>query len=101
MILAFDTSNYTTSVALIGKGGTVKCDCRRMLTVKKGERGLRQSEALFQHGKNLPELIREAAEQALEGKKRRELAGSIDAIAVSTKPRRIDGSYMPCFLAGL
>ena len=86
-ILGIDTSNYKTSLALISRDEII-CDIRRFLTVKQGERGLRQSEALFQHVKNLPELFEE-----MRGEK-------IAAIAFSSKPRPVEGSYMPCFLAG-
>lgn len=86
-ILGIDTSNYKTSLALISRDEII-CDIRRFLTVKQGERGLRQSEALFQHVKILPELFEE-----IRGEK-------IDAVAYSSKPRPVEGSYMPCFLAG-
>ena len=55
-VLGIDTSNYRTSVALVSQENII-CDIRRLLDVKQGERGLRQSEALFQHVKNLPELL--------------------------------------------
>ncbi len=105
MILAFDTSNYTTSVALIGRDGRIYADRRRMLTVGAGERGLRQSDALFQHGKNLPVLLEELAETGRAGVYAERgsagvLADAVTAVAVSTRPRSVDGSYMPCFLAG-
>lgn len=90
LTLGFDTSNYTTSVAAFdGVGGK---NCSRLLDVKPGELGLRQSDALFAHVKRLPELM-----QALSGEVR--LQG-VTAIGVSTRPRAIEGSYMPCFLAG-
>jgi N6-L-threonylcarbamoyladenine synthase len=60
-----------------------------MLEVKQGERGLRQSEAFFQHVNNLPLLL-----NTPEVKK-------IDAICVSTRPRSVEGSYMPVFKAGM
>jgi N6-L-threonylcarbamoyladenine synthase len=87
MYLGFDTSNYTTSVAAYD--GEKIIQYKKLLEVKKGERGLRQSETLFQHTVNLPDLI-----SRLEYSK-------IDAVGVSTRPRNIDGSYMPCFLAGI
>lgn len=90
-VLGIDTSNYTTSVAVTDADGAICADCRRLLAVKKGERGLRQSEALFQHIGNLPELIGEA----FQGTER-----EIRAVAVSTRPRPIAGSYMPVFKAG-
>lgn len=97
-ILGLDTSNYKTSVAVLDQDSII-CDIRRFLDVKEGERGLRQSDALFQHVKNLPELMQEAAEEfaAEEGDS---LHRRIAAIAYSSKPRPVDGSYMPCFLAG-
>ena len=95
-ILGIDTSNYKTSVAVLDQENII-CDVRRFLDVKQGERGLRQSDALFQHVKNLPELFDEAAEEfAPNGR----LKDAISAIAYSSKPRPVEGSYMPCFLAG-
>lgn len=89
-ILGIDTSNYKTSVALLN-GEEIVFDLRRFLQVKPGERGLRQSEAHFQHVNNLPELF----EEINSGFK-----GEISAIAYSARPRPVMGSYMPCFLAG-
>lgn len=89
-VLAFDTSNYTTSVALFdGNGGH---NVSRLLDVKPGCLGLRQSDALFAHVKRLPELTDRLFSDYGGGK--------IDAIGVSTRPRAVEGSYMPCFLAG-
>lgn len=89
-VLGLDTSNYKTSVAIVS-GGRIVADLRRFLTVKEGQRGLRQSEALFQHVQNLPELL---------SLLRQRYDGRIDAVAYSTRPRAVDGSYMPCFTAG-
>ena len=89
-VLGLDTSNYKTSLAVLS-GGKTMVDLRRFLTVKEGERGLRQSEALFQHVQNLPELFT---------KLREEYDDRIDAVAYSTRPRAVEGSYMPCFTAG-
>ena len=90
MVLGFDTSNYTTSVAISdGVGGK---NCSRLLDVRPGELGLRQSDALFAHVKRLPELV-QALCASVELK-------DITAIGVSTRPRAVEGSYMPCFLAG-
>ena len=91
LTLGFDTSNYTTSVAAFdGVGGR---NCSRLLDVKPGELGLRQSDALFAHVKRLPELV-QALCASVELK-------DITAIGVSTRPRAVEGSYMPCFLAGV
>ena len=88
--LGIDTSNYTTSVALAEKGRIIK-DLRCLLTVKEGELGLRQSDALFQHWNKLPELIEETLY---------DFGGAVEGIVVSTRPRPQEGSYMPCFTAG-
>ena len=86
-VLGIDTSNYTTSVALADDAGFR--EERKLLAVGKGECGLRQSNALFLHTVNLPELMRALAPM-----------GKIDAVAYSAYPRDVEGSYMPCFLAG-
>lgn len=86
MFVGFDTSNYTTSIATYDNG--VVHQNKKMLSVKQGEKGLRQSDAVFQHTVNLPLLINEMALDSIEG------------IGVSSRPRNIEGSYMPCFLVG-
>ncbi len=88
--LGIDTSNYTTSVAVFDGAGGVNCS--RLLDVRAGTLGLRQSEALFAHVQRLPALFVQLLEQA--GRPR------IEAVGVSTQPRAVEGSYMPCFLAG-
>lgn len=93
IVLGIDTSNYTTSVACCDEKGTIVLDKRIPLVVKQGERGLRQSHALFQHMENLPELL----EDILTPERSSEVA----AIAVSSRPRPVEGSYMPVFKAGL
>ena len=80
LILGIDTSNYTTSAALVSLDGSVVKDERKLLDVKQGERGLRQQEALFQHIRNMPEIIDEICD--IPGVKER-----IAAVSVSTKPR--------------
>ena len=91
MYLGIDTSNYTTSVALFdGEHGR---NCSKLLDVSEGSLGLRQSDALFAHTKRLPELM----EKLFDGTDR----ASICAVGVSTRPRAVEGSYMPCFLAGV
>ena len=93
VILGIDTSNYTTSVGIIDLDGKIIANLKRPLKVKEGERGLRQSDALFLHTVNIPSLMEEA---------RKILNGNIPvAIGVSRRPRNVEGSYMPCFLAGL
>lgn len=87
--LGLDTSNYTTSAAFFdGREGQ---NCSRLLDVGPGQLGLRQSDALFAHIKRLPEQIgRLFAESRIE----------VSAVGASTRPRAVEGSYMPCFLAG-
>lgn len=84
--LGLDTSNYTTSAAIFDGGIR---QLKKLLPVKDGEKGLRQSDALFHHTRQLPELLEELIPKA-----------NINAIGVSTRPRNIEGSYMPCFMAG-
>ena len=88
MALAFDTSNYTTSVAWFSPER--QGQARRLLSVPAGTLGLRQQDALFQHIRRLPELAEEL------------LTGSMDigCVGASTAPRETEDSYMPCFLAG-
>ena len=87
--LGFDTSNYTTSVACCGDS---EVNIRKILEVKQGDRGLRQSDALFQHVKRLPQLFEELCSQTDVSK--------TAAVGVSRRPRSVEGSYMPVFLAG-
>ena len=88
--IGFDTSNYTTSIAYFD--GTDGVNCSQLLPVKPGELGLRQSDAVFSHTKSLPEL---------SGRLFSHVKGNeIGAIAVSTRPRAVEGSYMPCFMVG-
>ncbi len=91
MFLGIDTSNYTTSAALYDfkKGEIIQQ--KKLLPVKEGELGLRQSDAVFAHVKQLGEIVK----SLIDGNKY-----VIDAIGVSTRPRDIEGSYMPCFLVG-
>ncbi|MBR5390872.1 MAG: DNA-binding protein [Clostridia bacterium] len=90
-ILGLDTSNYKTSAALYcPEYGTWRA-CGKLLDVPQGTLGLRQSDALFQHVKQLSARVREVCD---------ELDGAIGAVGVSTRPRDLEDSYMPCFLAG-
>ncbi len=92
--IGIDTSNYTTSCALYeAEEKRFYSNVKQILTVAEGERGLRQSNALFAHIKNLPDVTKEALCQ-IE-------AANLCAVGVSSKPRDAQGSYMPCFLAGV
>lgn len=90
--VGIDTSNYTTSLAVCGENGELLLNLRKLLSVKEGERGLRQSDAVFEHIRNMPEHTENA----------RELLSHyhVCAVACSSKPRDAAESYMPCFLAG-
>lgn len=88
-----DTSNYTTSVAVSDFDGEIIANLKLPLPVKEGNRGLRQSDALFAHTKNLPSLMEQLTEVLRKY--------TPIAVGCSDKPRAAEGSYMPCFLAGV
>lgn len=89
-VIGIDTSNYTTSIAFFdGDGGM---NCSKLLPVKQGELGLRQSDAVFSHIKSLPELSGRLFSHIQPA--------AITAVGVSTRPRAVEGSYMPCFMVG-
>lgn len=91
MTVGFDTSNYTTSVAIMVDDSIT--NYKQVLSVAENQRGLRQSDAVFQHTVNMPRLISEMANDFDLSKVR--------AVGVSSRPRNINGSYMPCFLVGI
>ena len=93
VVLGIDTSNYTTSVAILNLDGSLVANLKLPLPVKEGERGLRQSEAVFSHIVNIPELMSRSEEYLKDSE--------IVAVGVSEKPRNQEGSYMPCFLSGV
>ena len=90
--LGIDTSNYTTSAALYDDESGRVISKRKLLPVREGEVGLRQSDAVFHHVRQLPEIMKEA----FDG-----FADPIKAIGVSYAPRTEKGSYMPCFTVGM
>lgn len=89
--LGLDTSNYTTSTALFDSDTGIVKNVKKLLPVKSGELGIRQSDAVFHHTKQLPELLNDLMQ---------DVNGDIKAVGVSTRPRNAEGSYMPCFLVG-
>ena len=94
LTLGIDTSNYATSLAVFDtSAGEVVCDCKKFLPVKEGQLGLRQSDALFHHTAALPAMLAELGARA-------DLT-QVRAVGVSARPRPVEGSYMPCFLAGV
>ncbi len=90
--LGIDTSNYTTSVALYNDIDNSVINIKKLLPVKEGEKGIRQSDAVFHHTVQFPDLI----SQLFNGKHY-----DINAVGVSIKPCNEEGSYMPCFLTGV
>ena len=91
--LGIDTSNYKTSVAVVDEEGNILYNSQNFLYVKEGERGLRQSDAFFQHVMKLPHIMDEVF--AIPG-----IRENLACISVSTRPRPVEGSYMPVFMAG-
>lgn len=89
--LGFDTSNYTASTAWTD--GETDKNIRQILDVKKGERGIRQSDGVFQHMKLIPQLFERLSSEID--------MSDVKAVGVSTRPRTVEGSYMPVFLAGM
>lgn len=86
--LGIDTSNYTTSVAIANDNGVIQN--KKLLPVKEGTLGLRQSDAVFHHVQQLPQIL----DKLLP-------TDNIKAVGVSFAPRRVEGSYMPCFTVGM
>ena len=91
--LGIDTSCYTTSVAIISEQGDLLAEERRLLQVAGGKKGLAQSEMVFQHIRNLPDLFQLAWSQVAA-------EYELQSVAVSAWPRRREDSYMPAFWAG-
>ena len=89
-VIGFDTSNYTTSIAFFD--GTDGLNCSKLLPVQEGQLGLRQSDAVFHHTQSLPELAGRLFSHIS--------ADSVRSVGVSTRPRAVQGSYMPCFTVG-
>jgi N6-L-threonylcarbamoyladenine synthase len=90
--IGLDTSCYTTSVAAVDAAGNVVASQRMLLPVQSGQRGLRQSEAVFAHVRQMPALAR-AVGDALGG-------AHICAVASSYAPTAREDSYMPVFTVG-
>ena len=91
VFLGIDTSNYTTSVAAYDDNTGEMISEKLLLPVSENSCGLRQSDAVFLHVKQLGEVSKNVLLQIGETPK---------AIGVSISPRDNEGSYMPCFLVG-
>lgn len=90
--LGIDTSNYTTSCAWLNGETMHIIQQKQLLPVPEGQGGLRQSDAVFHHTRQLPALMERLFAECGDTLP--------DAVGVSTAPRSAEGSYMPCFLAG-
>ena len=90
--IGIDTSNYTTSVAVYNSDTNKVYQSKKLLPVKQGQLGLRQSDAVFHHTKQLPEMIEKLFNEYS--------LSDLKAVSASVRPRNIEGSYMPCFLCG-
>ncbi len=88
--LGIDTSNYTTSAALMFSDGTCRSE-KKLLPVPAGSIGLRQNDAVFAHVKQFAEVFSDLDSAGTD----------IRAIGVSSRPRNVEGSYMPCFVYGV
>lgn len=92
-VIGVDTSNYTTSLSAVDSFGNPIANIKYPLRVAEGGRGLRQSDAVFEHTRNLP--------LAMEQLKNTVDLSQVAAIGYSEKPRNAEGAYMPCFLSGI
>lgn len=93
LVLGVDTSNYTTSLAVVDLEQRIAIQSKKLLPVSEGALGLRQSDAVFHHTVQLPELFVNLSNNC-------DLS-QVEAVGVSVTPRSESGSYMPCFLAGI
>ncbi|MCD7727662.1 MAG: peptidase M22 [Ruminococcus sp.] len=91
LILGIDTSNYTTSAALYDSCKNKLYGEKMLLPVKSGERGIRQSDAVFHHTRQLPIVLEKLMQNETE---------PVSAVCASVSPTSQSGSYMPCFLVG-
>ncbi len=93
VVIGYDTSCYTTSIAAVTLEGKLIGQYRQVLSVGQGERGLQQSKGVFQHIHHIPPLIQEVLEEIR--------SQDIVAVCVSSRPRPIEDSYMPVFTVGV
>ena len=55
--LGIDTSNYTCSTAVYNAADGSIVQAKQLLPVKAGEKGIRQSDAVFHHTSLLPQMF--------------------------------------------
>lgn len=96
-VLGIDTSNYRTSLCLVNEQGAILAEEKELLPVEHGKLGLKQSDAVFQHVLQLPVL---AEKLFANCRAKHGVHPEISAVAVSTAPRPVQGSYMPVFRSG-
>ena len=89
--LGIDTSCYTSSVA-VAEPGSILLEKRKVLAVSSGNRGLRQSEAVYQHIRILPDLIASVL-SSVDTRR-------IGCVSVSDRPVDSPESFMPVFTVG-
>lgn len=90
--LGLDTSNYTTSAAFVDAAAGQVVQEKKLLPVESGKMGLRQSDAVFHHVRQLPDVMEQL---------RRVCPAPVACVAASERPQETEGSYMPCFLVGM
>ncbi len=95
--IGIDTSNYTTSISAVTSDNEY-FNIKEPLFVELGKIGVRQSDAVFLHTKNFP-IIADKLFSVLREKYNDNFV--IKAIGVSSRPRPIENSYMPCFMSGV
>lgn len=100
LYIGIDTSNYTTSVAVYNTDERAAVHKKRLLPVKPGERGIRQSDAVFHHTNQIADLVDDLVELVKSEWNIPDLS-EVRAVGASSRPRSVDGSYMPCFTVGL
>ena len=88
--LGFDTSNYTTSAAIFFPETSTVRQEKKLLPVPQGQKGLRQSDCVFHHTVQLPQVTEALFSEPV----------ALTAVCASAAPRMQEGSYMPCFLVG-
>lgn len=93
LYLGIDTSNYTTSAAVYDSEKDCVIHKRKLLPVKEGQLGLRQSDAVFHHTQQFYQVYSQLAKEIP--------LKNISAVGVSSRPRPVENSYMPCFTVGL
>ena len=89
--IGIDTSNYTSSCAVYDSVNDEMISLKKLLPVAQGQLGLRQSDAVFHHTKNLPPLLSDLCLQ---------INDEVSVVSASYAPRDAEGSYMPCFSVG-